>query len=89
MGMAKAGVEEQVIRKLHQAGSIDATSMLPEESEATSCIDEGADEKYSLEHCTLAANQMLVGIYGVKDEANQITSLGFILKEQRGNMIWS
>ena len=56
--------------------------------DAASSIDEGADEGYySLEVCRLAANQKLVGIYGVKDEASQFTSLGFILKEQRGLLI--
>ena len=84
MGLAMAGAEEQVIKQLHKAGSIDATGVLPEESDAASCIDEGAEERYSLEVCALAENQILVGIYGVKDEAKQFTSLGFILKEQRG-----
>ena len=30
MGMAVAGTEEQVIRKLHNAGSIDASDLLPD-----------------------------------------------------------
>ena len=30
LGMARAGSEEQVIRQLHKAGSIDATGLLPD-----------------------------------------------------------
>ena len=30
LGMARAGSEEQVIRQLHKAGSIDATALLPD-----------------------------------------------------------
>ena len=30
LGMARAGSEEQVIRILHKAGSIDATGLLPD-----------------------------------------------------------
>ena len=30
MGMARAGSEEQVIRQLHRAGSIDASPLLPD-----------------------------------------------------------
>ena len=31
--MARAGSEEQVLRKLHKAGSIDATALLPDVTE--------------------------------------------------------
>ena len=48
-----------------------------------SVIEEGAEENYTLEVSTLAPNQRIVGIFGVKDEAKQFPSLGFILKEQR------
>ena len=34
-----------------------------------SVIEEGAEESYTLEVSTLAPNQRLVGIFGVKDDA--------------------
>lgn len=88
MGLAQAGAEERVIRKLHATGTIDATALLADDSDAVSCADsvnaEGADafSNYVLEMSTLSPNQTIVGIYGVKDETSHFTSLGFILKEQ-------
>ena len=36
---------------------------------------------WALEKRTLRENQVIMGIYGVKDEARNLTSLGFIIRE--------
>ena len=41
MGMARSGHEEQVIRQLHRAGSIDATALLPDVTATQQEVGEG------------------------------------------------